>query len=489
MADLSVPNASVRRKADTLYFQLAGEIAQAIASGVLQSGEKLPSIRKLSSQRQVSLSTVMEAYRELEDRALIEVRPQSGFYVRNKPTALFAPELTQPPQSPSDVVIDPMWLPATLARLHDIKVDFGFAILAPALFPNQQLQRLLAQVTRQDPDLIADYGRPAGDVELRRQIARRSLNWGGQFEADEILITQGAIEALNLCLRAVTQPGDVVAIESPSYFGLLQILESFQLKALEIPTHPQTGISIEALEFATRNGEVKACVLLPNFSNPLGSLMPDENKKRLVELLAERHIPLIEDDLYGEFYYKGERPRPAKAFDKEGNVMLISSFTKTVAPGFRIGWVVAGKHHQKIEQLKFINTFSNAMPLQRTIAKFLESGGYDHHLRRLRRACHEQVGHAVAAIERSFPADTRLYVPQGGYVFWVELNAAVDTLLLLQQALKEGISFTPGPLFSPSHSYGHCLRICCNESWSPQHERAIERLGELIRQQISIALP
>jgi DNA-binding transcriptional MocR family regulator len=484
MADLQ--STISQRKTETLYFQLAGEIAQAIASGVLQSGEKLPSIRKLSSQRQVSLSTVMEAYRELEDRALIEVRPQSGFYVRSKPSVLIPPELTQPPQSPSEVVIDPMWLPATLARLHDIKVDFGFAILAPALFPNQQLQRLLAQVTRHDPDLIADYGKPAGDIELRRQIARRALNWGGQFEADEILITQGAIEALNLCLRAVTQPGDVVAIESPSYFGLLQILESFQLKALEIPTHPQTGISIEALELATRNGGVKACVLLPNFSNPVGSLMPDENKKRLVELLAERHIPLIEDDLYGEFYYKGERPRPAKAFDKEGNVMLISSFTKTVAPGFRIGWVVAGKYHQKIEQLKFINTFSNAMPLQRTIAKFLESGGYDHHLRRLRRACHDQVVSAVAAIERSFPADTRLYVPQGGYVFWVELNAAVDTLLLLQQALKEGISFTPGPLFSPRHSYGHCLRICCNKPWSDQHDWAIARLGELIRQQIPL---
>lgn len=483
MTELTI--ADSRRKSGTLYFQLAAEISQAIASGILQEGEKLPSIRKLSSQRQVSLSTVMEAYRELEDRGLIEVRPQSGFYVRSKVYGFDSPELTQPPQSPSDVVIDPMWLPATLARLHDIKIDFGFAILAPALFPNQQLQRLLAQVTRHSPELIADYGRPAGDIELRRQIARRALNWGGQFDAEEVLITQGAIEALNLCLRAVTQPGDVVAIESPSYFGLLQILESFQLKALEIPTHPQTGISIDALEAATRHGGVKACVLLPTFSNPVGSLMPDENKKRLVELLAERQIPLIEDDLYGEFYYKGDRPRPAKAFDKEGNVMLISSFTKTVAPGFRIGWVVAGRFHQKVEQLKFINTFSNAMPLQRTIAKFLESGGFDHHLRRLRRACHEQVMHGVAAIERYFPADTRLHIPQGGYVFWVELNGAADTLQLLQQALREGISFTPGPLFSPSHSYGHCLRICCNETWSDAHERAIERLGELVRGQIN----
>ncbi|WP_034640005.1 aminotransferase-like domain-containing protein [Chitinilyticum aquatile] len=466
------------RKTATLYFQLAEDLAQAIASGTLQPGEKLPSIRRLSAQRQVSLSTVMEAYRELEDRGLIEARPQSGFYVRAA-RGFVAPDLTQPPQKPSEVVVDPLLAPAELARLHDLKVDFGLAILSPKLYPNQQVQRILAQVTRHDPEILSDYGNPIGDVELRRQIARRSLTWGGQIDADEILVTHGALEALNLCLRAVTQPGDVVAIESPAYFGLLQILESFQLKALEIPTHPQTGISIEALELATRNGQVKACVLLPNFSNPLGSLMPDDNKRRLVELLESRQVPLIEDDIYGEFFYHGERPRPAKAFDRSGNVMLLASFTKMVAPSFRVGWVVAGRWHRELEQLKFINTFSTPVPLQRAIARFLENGGYDHHLRRLRKACSEQVNAAVSAIQRYFPGDTRLHVPQGGYVLWVELNSRVDTLELLQRALAEGISFTPGPLFSPSNSYRNCLRICCVEPWTVRHERAIQRLGEL----------
>lgn len=471
------------RRTGTLYYKLAEELAQAITSGVLLAGEKLPSIRKLSSQRQVSLTTVMEAYRELEDRGYIEARPQSGFYVRAQ-RGFALPEQTQPPQKPSEVVIDPLLQPAELARLHDIRVDFGLAILSPKLYPNQQLQRILAQVTRQDPEILSDYGRPQGDLELRRQIARRSITWGGHIDAEEILITHGALEALNLCLRAVTQAGDVVAIESPAYFGLLQILESFRLKALEIPTHPQTGISIEALELATRDGGVKACVLLPNFSNPLGSLMPDENKKRLVEILAERKIPLIEDDIYGEFCYHGDRPRPAKAFDQTGNVMHIGSFTKVVAPGMRVGWVSAGHFQRELEDLKFINTYSTSMPLQRTIARFLESGGYDHHLRRLRRACAEQVTSAVTAIQRFFPADSRLHVPQGGYVLWVELNASVDTLALLQRALAEGISFTPGPLFSPSHSYRNCLRICCVEPWTMRHERAIQRLGDLAAEMI-----
>ncbi|WP_051711105.1 aminotransferase-like domain-containing protein [Andreprevotia chitinilytica] len=478
MSDFATP----RRKADTLYFQLAEELAQAIASGLLKRGEKLPSIRKLSTQRQVSLSTVMEAYRELEDRGLIEARPQSGFYVCNAAQLFKAPALTQPPSAPREVVTPAALWPYHASDIHKLKVDFGFAVLSPELFPIQQLQRLLAQITRYQPRILAEYGKPPGDMELRRHIARRALAWGGHFEAEDVLITHGCIEALNLCLRAVTKPGDVVAIESPTYFGLLQILESFQLKALEIPTHPQTGISIEALELATRNDQVKACLLIPNFSNPLGSLMPDENKKRLVELLASRDIPLIEDDIYGEFYRHGNRPRPAKAFDTSDNVMLCSSFTKVLAPGMRIGWVVGGKWTRAIEKLKFINTYSTPLHSQQTISRFLENGGYDHHLRRLRRAVAEQVDGAVDAIRRYFPADTRLNVPQGGFALWVELPEAINTRELLDLALVEGISFAPGELFSPSHSYQNCMRICCVEAWTTKHERAIQRLGEFCQQ-------
>ncbi|GAA5785723.1 GntR family transcriptional regulator [Chitiniphilus shinanonensis] len=488
MNDVRLP--AGHRKLDTLYYQLAEELAQAITSGVLQPGEKLPSIRKLSAQRHVSLSTVMEAYRALEDRGLIEARPQSGFYVAQA-RVLNIPDLTQPPREPSEVVTAPVLWPYQASELKPIRVDFGLAILDPELYPTQQLQRLLSQVTRHQPRLLADYGKPVGDAELRRHIARRALAWGGHFEADEVLITHGCLEAINLCLRAVTQPGDVVAIESPTYFGLLQMLESFQLKALEIPTHPQTGMSIEALDLATRDGKVKACLLLPNFSNPLGCLMPDENKQRLVALMAARGIPIIEDDLYGEFFHRGERPRPAKAFDPAveeggGNVMLCSSFTKALAPGMRIGWVVAGRWQREIERLKFINTYSTPLALQQTIARFLENGGYDHHLRRLRRAVAEQVGAAVDAIRRYFPADARLNVPQGGYVLWVELPPQVDTREVLRDSMAEGINFTPGELFSPSRSYRNCMRICCVETWTTRHEAAIRRLGELIQARLPL---
>ncbi|GAB7125812.1 PLP-dependent aminotransferase family protein [Silvimonas sp. JCM 19000] len=475
MNDLAFANG--RRKADTLYHQLAEEMAQAIAAGLLKPGEKLPSVRKMSSQRQLSLSTVMEAYRELEDRGLIEARPQSGFYVRPA-QSMQIPVLTQPPQTPSKVITQAEFWPYHVGGAS-ARVDFSFAVLAPEHYPTQPLQRLLSQVSRHAPEILADYGRPQGDPELRRHIARRSLAWGGQFEADDVIITQGCLEALNLCLRAVTRPGDVVAIESPAYFGLLQILESFNLKALEIPTHPQTGISVEALELATRNGQVQACLLLPNFSNPLGCLMPDDAKRRLVELLDSRNIPLIEDDLYGEFFHHGERPRPAKAFDRSGNVMLCSSFTKTLAPGFRVGWVVAGRWQRELEKLKFINTFSTPAVLQQTIARFLENGGYDHHLRKLRRAVCEQVEHGTAAVRRYFPANTRVTVPEGGFVLWIELPEGIDTMQLLQRCLQEGIAFSPGELFSPSRSYRNCLRICCVQTWTTRHEKAVQRIGEL----------
>ncbi|WP_283149454.1 PLP-dependent aminotransferase family protein [Silvimonas soli] len=470
--------ASGRRKPDTLYHQLAEELAQAILAGRLKAGEKLPSVRKMSAQRQLSLSTVMEAYRELEDRGLIEARPQSGFYVKST-SAFGSPVLTQPPQTPSEVTTRAEFWPYQSSQTTEVKVEFGLAILSPDHFPLQPLQRLLSQVSRHEPALLADYGNPPGDPELRRHIARRALAWGGQFEADEVIVTHGCLEALNLCLRAVTKPGDVVAIESPAYFGLLQILESYQLKALEIPTHPQTGISVEALELATRDGQVKAALLLPNFSNPLGCLMPDENKRRMVELLAERNIPLIEDDLYGEFFHHGERPRPAKAFDKTGNVMLCSSFTKTLAPGFRIGWIVAGRWRRELEKLKFISTYSTSTVLQKTVARFLENGGFDHHLRKLRRAIADQVTCGVAAIRRYFPVGTRLNMPAGGFVLWVELPVGIDTMELLRRSMLEGIVFAPGELFSPSRSYRNCLRICCIETWTTRHERAIQRLGQL----------
>lgn len=479
-----LPGGSAAQRPALLYTSLADEFADSIARGVLKPGDKLPSLRKVAAQRQLSLSTVIEAFRVLEDRGLVEAKPQAGFFVRKRPT----PRTEQPRShdrccEASGVVVNRLLYQRISSRSP--QASFGYAILSPDHFPNLQLQRMMSNLSRRHPELLSDYGTPEGDLGLRRQIARRSLDWGGRIDASEIMITSGGIEALSLCLRATTEPGDVVAIESPCYFGLLQILESLKLKALEIPTDLKTGISVEALDFATRHGDVKAVVLMPNFSNPLGCLMPDSHKQRVVEMLDRRGIPLIEDDIYGEFYYGDQRPLPAKAFDRSGNVLLCSSFTKVLAPGMRVGSVVGGRYQTQLRNLKYINTFSTPVVLQQTTALFLASGGFDHHMRKLRKACAEQLRAVADAVQRHFPAGTRINEPSGGYILWVELPEMVDCIALVEAAANEGISFAPGTLFSATQrDYRNCMRLCCGVRWNAERDREIARLGQLASEQL-----
>jgi DNA-binding transcriptional MocR family regulator len=297
-------------------------------------------------------------------------------------------------------------------------------------------------------------------------------------------VTHGCMEALNLCVRAVAKPGDTIALESPTYFGLLQILESLQIKALEIPTHPREGISLEALEFALERSKIAAVIAMPNAQNPLGFTMSDENKKRLVKMLDKRGVPLIEDDVYGDLYYGDERPLPAKAFDRTGNVMLCCSFTKTVAPGFRLGWVSPGRWHAQVQMAKFINSVGSPELLQLVLADFLASGGYDRQLRNLRRVFRDQVSHISTAVTKYFPAGTRITRPAGGFILWVELPEGCDSEELFRHALRNKISLGPGTLFSATDRYRNCIRMGCAEPWSPRVEQAIAKLGDLIKKQL-----
>ncbi len=296
------------------------------------------------------------------------------------------------------------------------------------------------------------------------------------------MITNGCMEALNICLRAVTKPGDTVAIDSPCYFGILQCLDSLGLKALEIPTHPRDGVSLEALSYALDTQPIKACLFVLNFSNPLGSSMPDAQKERLVALLAEHDVPLIEDDIYGDLAFDGTRPRMAKAFDRTGRVLLCDSFSKTLAPGYRVGWCAPGRWLARVEQLKLVTSVATATLPQMAIADFLANGGYNHHLRRIRRLYAEKVGQMSRAVSASFPAGTRLTRPAGGYVLWVELPPAVNSLELFDRALAAGVSIAPGPIFSAKGKFRNFIRLNCGIPWSPEVERAVERLGRLARQ-------
>ncbi|AXK37996.1 PLP-dependent aminotransferase family protein [Crenobacter cavernae] len=466
-----------------LYEKVADEIAGMIASGTFRPGERLPSLREVRMRRQVSMTTVQESFRLLEDRGLIEARPQSGFFVRARQPA--PPAVSCPCPEPQPVVTNPlMWRYLRYVAASGGETSFACATPAAELYPARALNSLLAQVMRQQPGLLAEYGRSDGLPELCRQIARRTLDWGHALSADDVLITNGCIEALNLCLQAVTQPGDVVAIESPCYFGVLQLLENRGLKGLEIPTDPLTGMSLEALELATRSGDVKAVIVASNFSNPLGALMPEDHKRRLVTMLDARNIPLIEDDVYGDFYFGRERPLPAKAFDRSGNVLYCTSFTKQALPGLRVGWVAGGRYHAQLQMQKFSVSFCTPPLMQAVTAEFLAAGGFDRHMRQLRRTLCRQVRETLEVVQDAFPEGTRLAEPQGGFLLWLELPEGADSRALFDAALEEGIGFTPGQLFSPRDEFSRCLRLSCGFPLTPRREAALRRLGELARLQL-----
>jgi DNA-binding transcriptional MocR family regulator len=462
-----------------LYEAVAGDISALIHSGTLGPGARVPSVRRMSRQRRVSISTVLQAYHLLENRGLIEARPQSGYYVRAPLRPVAEPAVSKPPRSPQLVGVHAL-VSRVLedGRRPDI-IPFGAAIPSAELVPTARLQRIVSAIARRRPQSISTYSLPPGREELRRQIALRTRDWGVSLTADEIIITNGCMEAVNLCLRAVAKPGDVIALESPTYFGLLQIIESLGMKALEIPTHPRNGVSLEALALAIQREKVKACIIMPNVSNPLGSTMPEAAKKRLVRMLAEHDIPLIEDGVYSALHFNRTSPFAAKAYDKKGMVMLCSSFTKTLAPGFRVGWVAPGRYHAQVQMLKFINSVGVSDLLQLTIAEFLENGGYDRLLRTLRRTYAHQLELVKQAVYRHFPRETKVTRPSGGYVLWVEMPAGVDTVELYQQAMKERIGVAPGPMFSASNRYRNCLRVNCGVPWSDRTERALARIGEL----------
>lgn len=320
-----------------------------------------------------------------------------------------------------------------------------------------------------------------GNPQLRRQIALRYMVGGLMLPMEELLITNGALEALNLCLQAVTEPGDLVAIEAPAFYASLQVLERLKLKAVEIPVHPRDGIDLGVLAQTLERHPIKACWCMTSFQNPMGATMPEAKKQELVELLRSHQVPLIEDDVYAELYYGQQAPKPAKAFDTEGLVMHCGSFAKSLAPGYRIGWVAAGRYAQKIERLKLMTSLCASMPAQAAIADYLQHGGYDRHLRKLRYALEEQQSAMLAAIARYFPVQTRVSQPAGGYFLWLELPPQMDSLKLFQMALAQGISIAPGPIFSPTQRFRNCIRLNYGSPWNEAAEKAMETLGRIVR--------
>ena len=466
-----------------LYQSLASRLARSIDQGAYAPGDRLPGVRVASRNEGVSPATVVAAYGQLETDGYIESRPRSGFYVRPRRAASQAePGLSEPPPVPRAVTGQQLVLQLIRNAARADVVQLGANLPNAQFLPTAAIARELKRVARQHTARLGDYGMPPGVAELRNGIARRMADLGCVANPNDILITNGCQEAIYLCLQAVTRPGDVVAVESPTYYGLLQVLDALGLKALEIPTHSRTGLSVDALQLALEQWPVRACVLVPNYSNPLGALMSDAQKAALLRLL-KRHpqVTLIEDDIYGDLCFGARRPAPLQSGDTAAQVIYCSSFSKSLSAGLRIGWVHAPQRLESLMLQKFVHNCSTSVVNQLTLAGLLDNGSYERHLRGMRPALAQSVARLAERVARKFPADVRISRPQGGMSLWVELPRQVDTTALFNQASAQGVSVAPGQIFSTDpDKYRHCLRLNAGVNWTPPLDAAIDLLAGLV---------
>jgi DNA-binding transcriptional MocR family regulator len=466
-----------------IYLQLADSLESMIHRRSFRPGDRLPSVRQFSRERRVSIPTAFHAYTTLETRGLIEGRPKSGFYVTARRSDAI-PGLLLSAASPrvSNLAqTDPL----DLMRHDEYEpgiVPFGTAVPSPDILPGVRLARIMAATARRLGAAGANYGSLEGALALRRETARRSLSAGLSLGPDDLAVTLGATEAIGLALRAVCAPGDTVVVESPTFFGLLRQLREMGLKALPIPVDPAEGIDLDALAAALHRTRVSALLLVPNFHNPVGFQMPDARKRELIRLAASRGLPIIEDDIYGDMPHQGARPHALKAFDQEGIVIHCGSFSKSIAPGYRVGYIAGGKWHQRIMALKKVQSGGNPPLPVLAVAEFLRNGGYDRYLRSFRESCRRQVDRMRDAIGHFFPEDIRLSRPQGGYILWCELSPGVDSMDLFHRARAAGIAIAPGPFFSSNGGFKNFIRLSCGYPWSAKLERGVRDLGQIIRE-------
>ncbi len=467
-----------------LYRQIADKLEELITSGTFSSGEKIPSVRQMSRDHRVSISTVMGAYALLEDRGRIEGRSRSGYFVKarlmsraNVPKA--ALHRNKPVEVSRASIVE-----AVLAAIQQPEVvPFGAATPGDELCPHTRLNTLSNVAVRQLGPAAYRYTVVPGREDLRTQIAKRSLRCGEDLSPSDIITTMGATEALLLALKATTKPGDVVAVENPTYYGILDLISALGLQAIEIPQSPEKGMDLDALCESIRAHSIKACVVQPNFQNPMGSTMPDENKRLLVKICADAGIALVEDALYSDLYFGESHPFSLKTFDETGIVLQCSGFSKSLSPGLRVGWIVPGKFYDQVKQLRTSLGLATCTISEVVVSEFLKNGGFDRHLRRVRSVYFRQLQQVRQGIIDAFPKGVCMTEPKGGFILWVQLPEPIDAEKLVVDALLEKISLVPGTLCSASCQFRNTIRINCGHSWTPRLERALGVLGHLAKLQ------
>jgi DNA-binding transcriptional MocR family regulator len=443
------------------YLKLAKGFERQLRSGALRVGDRLPSVRQLRDEHRVSVATAVGCYLWLERQGYIRARPKSGFYVSRAPAA------EGPPPAVADRPKGPVAVQGTAPEeghgraMTSAMVQLGPAVVGPALLPLARLNRSLRLALSAFEDTAVQYEDARGNPRLRRQIARLMFRQGATSAPDEIVVTSGATEALNLSIRAVAKAGDVVAVESPGCYEILQALEALQLRAIEIPHVPKQGVDLEWVAAAARRHRLKALMLNTSCHNPIGDCVSDASKAALVAFATKHDIALVEADTFGELVFTGTRPRTLKSFDRDGIVLQCSSLAHYVAPGFNLGWVHAGRYQPEVERLKSFTNVASARLPQLALAEFLESGAFDKHVKQLRVALWRSVEATRAEVLRAFPQGTRVNQPEGGFVLWIQLPEHFDGLDIQRRAAAAGIHILAGEWFSPTKQFRHFIRISC----------------------------
>lgn len=473
------------RNTNYLYVAIAQNIEQRILNGVLQVGDKLPSVRLLKQEYGVSISTVLEAYYRLESKNLVESRPRSGYYVIFCANSLpDEPTKTNPKNRPVLGNVTEMIIDFYANLSNDKMINLSLGVPAPELMPIAKMTKTIHETIVKLPAGGTYYDNIQGSLNLRRQIAQRTILWGGTITEEDLVITAGCTSALSLSLMAVTKSGDTIAVESPVYYGILQLASTLGLRVLELSTDPSTGIDLDVLNKILKKQTINAIIVVSNFSNPLGSLMPDKHKQELVRMIQQYQIPLIEDDICGEIYYGKKRPSTCRYYDDSGLVMWVGSFSKTIGGGYRVGWVAPGKFISDVMKLKLYLSSSTSTIPQEAIANFLVKGRYDHHLRRLRQTLHANSIKYIGAIGQYFPEDTRVSKPKGSFLLWVELNKKIDIRQLFDSAQAHNIGFMPGNIFTLQDQYTHCMRLSYSMVWSEKIDKGLKKLGYLAHEML-----
>lgn len=468
---------------DVLYLKIANAVTEQIKSETLQFGDRLPSLRSAQKLYNVSLNTVKQAYMELESRSLVESRPKYGYFVsQTSQRKLALPsvakmKISEGKNTPEDLI------GKVFGTIGGTDVtQFALGIPGKSLLPVAKMKKCMIDVIKRKSDSGTNYEPVQGNEQLRREIAKWSIVMEGKITENDLVITSGAMNGVYNCLMAVTQPGDSVAVESPVYFGILQAIQLLGLKAVEIPTHPITGVDLDELKKVLP--KLSACCFVVNYNNPLGFQMPDENKKELVRMLTEHNVPLVEDDVYGNIYFGAGRPKPCKFYDEAGIVMWVGSVSKTLAPGYRVGWVAPGKFKEKIIRQKLVQTVSSPSLFSDVIADFLEHGRYDHHLRMFRKKLYANYLQIQKSVTQYFPDNTKISEPKGGFMLWLELDKRICTEDLYDEAVSQKVNFAPGRMFSQYNQYQNCMRLNYALEWTDRVESDLEKLGKMIKNRI-----